>query len=121
MSCPWYLHPELLEGDLQRGMASEFENTREGTRQMPASIQMVMDTRKLSPIILIRQSKKINPPGTARLQISLALGLILPITRRESPITLAFVFTMTIYQKEGQVRLHGHERDTSPLMPESLL
>ena len=44
MSCPWYLHPELLEGDLQRGMGNELENTREGTRLMSAPYQMVMDT-----------------------------------------------------------------------------
>ena len=44
MSCPWYLHPELLDGDLQRGMSNELENTREGTRLMPAPSQMVMVT-----------------------------------------------------------------------------
>lgn len=32
--CP-SIHPNLLVGDLQRGMATESEDTREETRQMP--------------------------------------------------------------------------------------
>ena len=91
MSCPWYLHPELLDADLQRGMSNELENTREGTR-----------------------------PDASQVRSQTLASLLLPLARSHHPILLPMPL-IDFPSPARRPRPHQKPRDAAtPLTPHPL-